>query len=248
MWIFADYGYLLPTITEENDPMRRHKDWNRYSRNGEFTFQVRARLREHLNYYLANFAEPGTYGPIWRTPDHDYNYRVFTTQEAFAEAMKKSIMAIDYRNFKDQSTKYPRGTEYHKLLLSVWSDSCSLNEPGGFYGPKSAENPDGYDAAKRYSGWGSGEFVGRRIGDSFQNIDFGDDRYTDDIEEDEMEWADARTMGIIDDMYRYGIDKEDWPLNLVPSEFESVIPFLRQSFSKKKVKKMRQRNREAFSL
>jgi hypothetical protein len=251
MWIFAEYGYLLPTITEPDDPMRRHEDWNHYSNDGEFTFQVRARLREHLEYYLQNFGEEGTYGPIWRTPDHDYNYRVFTTQEAFAEAMRKSIMAINYRNFKDQSTKFPRGHEYHKLLLDVWADSADLGSgPGGVYGPYSEENPKGYKRAAYYEGWGMGEYEGRRIGDTFENIDFGDgdDGYWTPDEEEDEDWVEPSVSRVLEQLDAYGFDEEDWCLNLTPNEFDLVSHFLRDYFGEDEFDRMYRTNREVFNI
>lgn len=260
MWLFTNFGYLLPTITEEDDPMRFHADWERYSVNGKFTFQIRARLREHLDYYLANFAEEGTYGPIWATPDHDYNYRVFTTQQDFAIATAKMVMAIDYRNFKNQSTKFPRGKEYHDLLLDIWAGSCSLGDgPGGFYGPRTADNPNGYGYARGYNRYGSGANSGRRIGDSFENIVFDDEDEDEgwfgqdlpDADDDSLDYVDEKDrkmLAIVDELDRYGIDMEDWPLNLVPSEFETVIPVLRQQFGKKVVKRMKIENKVAFSV
>jgi hypothetical protein len=236
--------------------MRRDADWDHYSNEGDFTFQVRARLREHLEYYLANFAEPGTYGEIWRTPTHDYNYRVFTTQEAFAAATAKMVMAIDYRNFKDQSKKFPRGREYHDLLLDIWADSAKLNTPGGFYGPRSEENPHGYGLASYYSRYGD-DTIGRRIGDSFEGIDFGDGADDEgwfgqdlpDPDDDSLDYVsddDRKMMSIVDELDRYGIEMEDWALNLVPSEFEAVLPALRRSYTKKEVKRMKAENRAAF--
>lgn len=257
MWLFTEFGYLLPTITEETDPMRKHEDWDLYSNNGEFTFQVRARLQEHLEYYLEFFAEEGTYGPIWKTPDHDYNYRVFTTQEAFAIATAKMVMSIDYRNFKNQSTKFPRGKEYHDLLIDIWTSSCDLGDgPGGAYGPWSPENPKGYKRSLYYKGWGSGEYEGRRIGDTFENIDFGDGKngyydLTVDPEagdEDDEQWFEPSVKSIIDQLDAYGIDEEDWCLNLTPNEFDLVSSFLKDYFGKKEFKKMRKLNREVFNI
>lgn len=255
MWLFTNFGYLLPTITEDNDPMRKHEDWNYYSVGGKFTFQVRARLLEHLEYYLDNFAEEGTYGPIWRTPDHDYNYRVFTTQEAFAQATAKMVMAIDYRNFKDQSLKFPRGKEYHDLLLRIWGASCNLNEPGGAYGPWSPENPKGYKTAKGYHNWGSSE--GRRLGDTFENIDFGDDENEDPEElawwdgpaEDMLTEDDHRAIKIVNELDRMAIPVTEWPEYLTPNEWDVVEHIVFQTVaSKKVVRSMRKRNRDNWAI
>jgi len=228
MWIFADYGYLLPAITAEDDIMRKHEDWNLYSNNGEFTFQIRARLSEHLEHYLDNYGEEGTYGPIWRTPDHDYNFRVMTTQEAFAEAMKKSIMAIDYRNFKDQSTKYPRGKEYHDLLISIWSASCKLNEPGGIYGRWTPENPNGYgsvdsifDKYVRDDDW--------VVGDSWRNENLN-------IESNDMD-------ELISFMDEVDIPMAEWWEYSSPREFALLKPYLRKHFSNKTIKIMSKKNK-----
>lgn len=264
MWIFGAYGYLLPVITEEDDELRDHPAWNDYSFDGEFTFQVRARMREHLEYYLEHFAEEGTYGAIWATPDHDYNYRVMTTQKAFADAMHRSIMDIDYRNFKDQSLAYPRGKEYHDLLLDIWFDSCKLGDgPGGFYGPRSAENPNGYVNANTYyvDRWKDDDTTGirRRIGDSFQNIDFGDE-YPEEgewetVDADSPEWAkdnewyseeDLKIDRIVHDLDEMNVPMSDWYEFVTPREFAIIQKRLKGHFSKKTIKSMRNKNKKMF--
>ena len=67
MWLFTEFGYLLPTITTETDPMRKHEDWDHYSVDGKFTFQVRARLKEHLDYYLEH---SGSFWMLWPSSRH----------------------------------------------------------------------------------------------------------------------------------------------------------------------------------
>lgn len=245
MWIFAAWGYLLPTITPDDDKLRNEGDWDHYSVNGQFTFQIRARLSEHLDWYIEHYAEEGTYGPIWRTPAHDYNFRIMTTQEAFAEAIKKSILDIDYRHFKDQSLKYPRGEDFHKLLINIWSASCNLNEPGGPYGPYSDENPLGYSPAWKY-GYGRDnydEYDGRRIGETFGIFENSKPKVTFEFDDDEEDhgWltdADRTALTVIDEMYDLEVPPEDWFDFTSPGELAKVVAYLKRAGHKKTVKRI----------
>lgn len=238
MWIFAEWGYLLPVITEDSDPLRKEEKWNEYTNDGQFTFQVRARLRSHLTHYIENYAKEGTYGEIWATPHHDYNFRLMTTKRAFAEAMTEAMMDINYRNFKDQSLKFTDGKIYHDLLLDVWHDSCKLNTPGGYYGPWSPENPDGYGSSDKYenSYWGGYSTPGRRIGDSFNNIQFEEE------ESDSEEWTEYKLRKALEDMDKYNIPMTSWWEFTSRAEFEVLVTELKKHFGKNTIKNMRKKN------
>jgi len=239
MWIFADWGYLLPVITEDTDPLRKEALWDTYTNNGEFTFQVRARLESHLLHYIENYAKPGTYGEIWATPHHDYNYRLMTTKRAFAEAMTEAMMDIDYRNFKNQSLKFTDGKVYHDLLIDVWYDSCKLNPPGGIYGAYSDENPDGFGSVSAYddSYWGGYSAPKRRIGDSFKNVLFEEE---DDI--DDTDWQAYKLHRTKEDMDKYNIPMSDWWEYTSRAEFEALVPELEKHFGNNTIKRMRKKN------
>lgn len=196
MWAFFDFGLLMPALV----PAKHANDAAvlEWTNNGEYELQVRGRLREHLEYFMRVYMEPGTFNPnIQATPDKDYNFRFYTTREAYAEGIKQAALKMDYEKFKVTSDRYQWNTKYHSVLNTVWSDVCRLNEPGGFYGPRSADNPHGYDTAKRYSSWGgtydyasahdarTGSSIARRVGDSFGPRDTNSMAWYDE------EWDDA---------------------------------------------------------
>lgn len=256
MWVYGDFGLVMPAIVDERDSLRRRSDWNEYSEGGKYDFQIRGRLWEHLRYFQDTFMDEGSYHrDIQATPDHDYNYRFYTTQEAFATAVGRAVMAIDYRKFKPSSDRYEWNDEYHDLLTRIWSVTCDLNTPGDVWGPWSPENPKGYRSAAYYTN--SWSKPGRRIGDSFGNIQL-DDEYEDDdnkdaifegwYEADETEWANYHVAGIIDELDRNDIPMSEWWENLTPSEFEAVRPALRKHFSKNAVRKMAKSNRGLFVI
>ena len=152
MWLFLPGGLLMPSIVPEGkgDPA--------FTNNGEWMMQVRARTRSHLVSFMDDYMEDGTYSEIEATPQMDYNFRFYTTHEALALAVAKSVLDIDYAKFKptaervDEKGKllYEDGVEYHKVLNNIWSDVCKLGSPGGHYGAKSAINPNGYGSSKEY--------------------------------------------------------------------------------------------------
>lgn len=125
MWIFLSGGALMPAMVPVKmaDP--------KWTEDGRFDLQVRARVESHLDNFVRDFMEEGTYNPtIQASPPHmDYQFRLYTTQEAFGQAMAKAIMAIDYISFKDtaddlnedKTPKYVDGKEYHSALYKVWS-------------------------------------------------------------------------------------------------------------------------------
>jgi hypothetical protein len=181
MWVFADWGLVMPALVQ---PGEFKKD---YTENGKYNLQVRGRLTAHLEYFMETYMEPGTYNPeIHATPDHDYNFRFYTTHEAFAAAMTRAIMDIDYRKFKpsserknpDGTRKYKFAEKYHRILNGIWGVVCGLNTPGDVWGPWSPENPKGYRSASRY--FPRGEDDDRPVGSSF----FGDEDLDDDDEFD----------------------------------------------------------------
>lgn len=117
--------------------------------------QVRGRLISHLQDFIDNFMDPFEldHSEIEETPWADYTCRFYCTREAYGRAMANAMMGIDYASFKVQSERknpdgtlrYPKGKEYHDVLTSVWSVSARLNPPGGYYAPRSPQNPRGYE-------------------------------------------------------------------------------------------------------
>jgi hypothetical protein len=49
-------------------------------------------------------------------------------------AVRSSVEAIDYPNFKDRVSRV-RGREWHEMLLSVWTTMRRV-DPGGWGGPR----------------------------------------------------------------------------------------------------------------
>lgn len=170
MWIFGEWGLVMPVLSDPiEDKNLATEKWTQ----GKYFLQVRGRMREHLQYFMDNYMEPGTFtDEIQYVPTHDYVYRFYTDHESFAAAVAKAVMDIDYRHFKDNAKKkrngkyvYERATEYASGLLSVWTASTTFGEVGGYYGPKTRENPKGYSSTGSHSGIGSS---------------FGDRLFTDD--------------------------------------------------------------------
>lgn len=207
MWAFFNFGLLMPALVPAK--VKNRPDVLKWTNDGEYDLQVRGRLREHLQYFMDNYMPEGTFNPeIQATPDKDYNFRFYTTVEAYAEGIKQAALQMDYEKFKVTSERFEWNKKYHTILNSIWAVVCRLNEPGGFYGPRSAENPRGYTSRGTYggsddAGWYEKRHntVGRRIGDTFgipdeewkrhederPMIDFGDQKYWWEDSTDEEE-------------------------------------------------------------
>lgn len=104
MWIMTPYGILMPAVRPNHQ-------------NLALPLQIRARDRRAL-VVLGDWMHlnglPCT--EIYPTPDLDYDYRVYTTHAAFAEAITADIMAIDYGKFKPQT----RWNDLHDLYNRIW--------------------------------------------------------------------------------------------------------------------------------
>lgn len=152
MWLFLPGGLLMPSVVPEGkgDPA--------FTNNGLWMMQVRARAKSHLENFIRDYMEEGTYSEIQATPSMDYNYRFYTTHEQLALATAKAILDIDYAKFKptaertdkDGNLLYEDGKEYHTVLNSIWSTVCRLGSPGGHYGAYTSSNPNGYKNAQDY--------------------------------------------------------------------------------------------------
>lgn len=127
MWIFAPEGLLMPAAVpmDKVDP--------KWTEDGKFDFQIRGRVAEHLQNFIDAYMEPGTFNPeIQLTPEMDYNARFYTTREAFAAAMTKALLAIDYEKFKPQAYDHDRKVHpYYNTLNSIWGSVTALGRPGG---------------------------------------------------------------------------------------------------------------------
>lgn len=121
MWIFADFGLLMPAVVPPEF----------ITEGTENGLQVRARVKEHLEWFAENYMREGSYEPIYHTPEMDYNYRFHTTHEEFAKAMVIAMMEIDYEKFKPTAERYSWGKKYHGVLNSIWGTVTGLGAPGG---------------------------------------------------------------------------------------------------------------------
>lgn len=267
MWVFADFGLLMPAIIPEK--VKDRPDVLKWTNNGEYELQVRGRLREHLQYFMDTHMPEGTFNPeIQATPDKDYNYRFYTTREAFAEGIKNIALAMDYPKFKVTSERFSWNKKYHTILNSIWATVCRLNEPGGFYGPKSDANPRGYSTARgTYGGWDDNWYekrhntVGRRIGDTFgiadeddrPMVDFGKNSWWEDDGSDEREHiyiapdgeiftVDVDTDIILEELDGADIPMSQWWSYTTPAEYNRILPIIEGHFSKKILRSMRKKN------
>lgn len=266
MWAFFDFGLLMPALVPAK--VMEREDVKKWTNDGEYELQVRGRLREHLQYFMDTYMEPGTFNPeIQATPDKDYNFRFYTSREAYAEGIKQAALAMDYEKFKVTSERFSWNQKYHTILNSIWSTVCNLNTPGGFYGPKSDDNPRGYSSSRGWSnryddeGWYSRRHtqVGRRIGDTFgipedewdkPMVNFGDgwDGFDDDADDvyvaadGTVYNLDVDTQSAIDELEGAEISMAEWWEYTTPMEFTRLTVVLKDHFSKKILRSMKKKN------
>jgi len=108
MWIFTSFGLLMPA----ERPSKYTPDWD------DRRLQVRARKARALDILRAEFMK-NTLGETIYTPDKDYEYRAYCTHEAFAIAMMKMTLDVNYTKFKPTTDRY-KDHEYHSLLNRIW--------------------------------------------------------------------------------------------------------------------------------
>lgn len=143
MWLFLSGGMLMPALIPQSVLDRADTPELEQARENGWDLQIRGRDIQHLRWFT-RYMPDGGYSRLIRSPDKDYQCRFYTSRENFAEAMSKACLDMDYVKFKDTSLRYEWGKKYHDLLLSVWSASARVFGAGGFYGPRSKKNPNGY--------------------------------------------------------------------------------------------------------
>lgn len=159
-WHFLPTGLLMPAAVpmDKADPKFTE---------GKYDFQIRARAVSHLEDFIKFYMEPGTYHEeIQLNPDMDYNCRFYTTREAYADAIRKQIMEIDYEKFKPTAEHLNKdgsqrkdGKLYHSILNGIWSELTRLGKPGGKWA---------YDKSSKYSDWwGNYSYKGKTVGSTF---------------------------------------------------------------------------------
>lgn len=149
LWLFFSGGMLMPALIPQSVlKAAQTKDIREAATNG-WDVQVRGRVVEHLEWFAETYMPEGSYSKIYKSPDKDYTCRFYCSKEDFAIGVFNATMDMDYTKFKETSRDYPWGEKYHDLLLRVWSASASVFGAGGFYGPRSKNNPRGYGKARK---------------------------------------------------------------------------------------------------
>lgn len=110
MWIFLPFGAFFPAqrpadTIQPGDPA---------------TLQIRARRKEHLD-RLRTYYMPGDLGPTYEIAYSDYEYRANCAPAAWASALVKITMEIDYVSFKDTTISKWNDHPLHAAYLKVWS-------------------------------------------------------------------------------------------------------------------------------
>jgi hypothetical protein len=84
------------------------------------TMQIRARRAKDLDILRAEYMR-GDLGETRHTPDKDYEYRAYCTPHAFAIAMMRLILEIDYLKFKPTTHKRYQDHELHGCYNTIWA-------------------------------------------------------------------------------------------------------------------------------
>lgn len=136
MWIFTDTGFV--------SAVKKPQDGGLIS--------VRARDKSSLKELISQ-----TKAELINTPHGDYPWRIFITQEQFAEWVSEVALNLDYSNFKSRVHKVHPSAAYINSLHDVWAvmthtedadarTTHLIAQPGGV-GPTDAE----LDAIERES-------------------------------------------------------------------------------------------------
>jgi hypothetical protein len=78
---------------------------------------VRGRVKGDIEYYFPN-------ADVIETPDADYGYRTTLPRDEVGDRVRKAVMDIHYRGFKDSVTNKRREAYY----FSVWDTCCLMQE------------------------------------------------------------------------------------------------------------------------
>lgn len=229
-WIFLSDSMLMPSLApmDKADPKLTL---------GRRTMQVRGRLRSHLENFIENYGEGLDISEVEDTPFADYTCRFYATPEAFGEAMKRAMLDIDYKKFKDTAErprkltgKVPeKAKEYHGVLMTIWSATQRVARAGGYYSPRSKENPNGYSPNWRRGGYAGGEYVGSSFygGTSTPLFDDEPEWWNDPTDADDFDYTpnrERRALDLLEDLQE--IPTDQWEDELTQEDFELVRGFL----------------------
>jgi hypothetical protein len=110
MWVFTPDGFY--SVVQK--PQDRKKN----------TLTVRTRNRGDMDALVANHfpdAEP------YKVKHSDYEWRIRVPKAAWAQAVQRMAMDIDYSNFKDEVTRR-QGWDRHDVYLRVWQALLSISD------------------------------------------------------------------------------------------------------------------------
>lgn len=109
MWVLTSFGVLMPALRHKRD----------MTPGDNRVIQVRARRRKDLNILRTEYMGDEL-GPTVTGGGTDYQFRAFCTREAWATALAKMAMDIDYTSFKDTTESKYGDKPLHDAYLSVW--------------------------------------------------------------------------------------------------------------------------------
>jgi hypothetical protein len=110
MWVMTSWGVLMPGLRPEGT----------IPEGDNRVLQVRARRKKDLE-MLRDKYMGDELGDIISLPHTDYEWRAYSTLEAWGRALAKIGEDIDYVKFKETAEKVYDDHDLHGLYLSVWS-------------------------------------------------------------------------------------------------------------------------------
>jgi len=106
MWLMTNFGFF--SVVQKS---------------GQQELTVRARVYQDLEQLKLRYLPEA--GPVQSGAGTDYPFRITIDRAAFAEAMKKIVLDIDYPNFKESVTEM-QGDERASIYAGVWMELFRL--------------------------------------------------------------------------------------------------------------------------
>jgi len=104
MWIMTNWGVM--SVVQRPLKSEGHVG---------LELQVRARDRKTLT-KLRRLVPQTEVSDIIRTPDADYQYRVFISRWAYGQLLDRLVETLDYENFKNSV----QDDDLHDLYIKIW--------------------------------------------------------------------------------------------------------------------------------
>ena len=179
MWIFADFGTMMPALIPPSVLATSNAKDIKQARERGWDVQVRGRVREHLEYFAAEHMPQGSYSQVYESRNKDYNVRFYTDKASFAQGLASVALAMDYVKFKDTAKRFAWGKKYYDLLIKVWSASTVLARPYDGEKPGSARIGTGSSYRRGRKNKKQNYPQRGQVGSSF----FFDDETDDDLDD-----------------------------------------------------------------